>query len=194
MKKGFTLAELLIALFIMGVLATFTIPKVITAQQNGRYKAVAKELAGTVSQAYQIYRLRNGDNPTMQISELTPYLNYIKVVTDSSLYVDGAPWDGGWIPACDGTQTCLKMHNGATLYYWDGDSFCSTQPTAVAFRIDPDGKGDGRVLAMDIFLYSNGKIRTNSTIDNPTRVGWGGTGTCTGTYATGSDPPWFNWN
>jgi len=193
-KPGFTLAELLIALAILGVIATFTIPKVLQSQQNGKYKAIGKEFAGTMAQAFQKYRLQNGDNPTMQAQDITPYLNYVKVVTDSSLQADGAPWDGGWTATCDGTQICLKMHSGAILYYWPADSFCSTQPTAIVFRLDPDGQADGRNLGLDIYLYSNGKVRTDSTIDIPTYHG-SGSSTCSGTYnATGSDPPWFNWN
>lgn len=50
---GFTLAELLIALGISGVIATFAIPKILAAQTNGKYKAVAKEAAGTMWQTEQ---------------------------------------------------------------------------------------------------------------------------------------------
>ncbi|MBL8031855.1 MAG: prepilin-type N-terminal cleavage/methylation domain-containing protein [Candidatus Doudnabacteria bacterium] len=46
--KGFTLAELLIALVILGVIATFTIPKVLYANQNTKYNAIAKEAMGTI--------------------------------------------------------------------------------------------------------------------------------------------------
>jgi prepilin-type N-terminal cleavage/methylation domain-containing protein len=40
---GFTLAELLIALGILGVIATFAIPKILVAQQDTKRKAVLKE-------------------------------------------------------------------------------------------------------------------------------------------------------
>lgn len=103
MKKGFTLAELLIALTILGIIAVFTIPKVLVAQQDAKYKAMGKEFAGMVSGAYQAYKLSNGYNATMQVKDMTPYLNYVKVVTDSSLQADGAPWDGGWTDTCSGS-------------------------------------------------------------------------------------------
>lgn len=45
-QSGFTLAELLIALTILGVIATFTIPKILTAQQASTYNAIAKETMG----------------------------------------------------------------------------------------------------------------------------------------------------
>jgi prepilin-type N-terminal cleavage/methylation domain-containing protein len=49
---GFTLAELLIALAILGEIATFTIPKILSSQQNGTNKAKAKEAFSMVSSAY----------------------------------------------------------------------------------------------------------------------------------------------
>lgn len=48
-QKAFTLAELLIALAILGVIATFTIPKVLTANQNGTFKAIGKETAAMLA-------------------------------------------------------------------------------------------------------------------------------------------------
>lgn len=42
-QPGFTLAELLIALAILGVIATFTIPKILQAQQNQEKHAIYKE-------------------------------------------------------------------------------------------------------------------------------------------------------
>lgn len=53
LNRGFTLAELLIALAILGVIAAFSIPKVLSAQQNQTYNAIAKEAAAT----YQNYKL-----------------------------------------------------------------------------------------------------------------------------------------
>jgi prepilin-type N-terminal cleavage/methylation domain-containing protein len=43
-KTAFTLAELLIALAILGVIATFSIPKVLQSQQNNQKQAIFKEI------------------------------------------------------------------------------------------------------------------------------------------------------
>ena len=47
-KHGFTLSELLIALGILGVIATFTIPKILNSQANSQKTAVFKEAIATV--------------------------------------------------------------------------------------------------------------------------------------------------
>lgn len=64
---GFTLAELLISLAILGVIATFTIPKIIKAQQDAKFNAIAKEAATMVTGAYQQYQSQN--TPTSLVRE-----------------------------------------------------------------------------------------------------------------------------
>lgn len=59
-QKAFTLAELLIALGILGVIATFTIPKVLQSQTDARFKVSAKEAVGVVSTALNQVQLRDG--------------------------------------------------------------------------------------------------------------------------------------
>lgn len=49
-QNGFSLAELLLALLILGQIATFTIPKVLTAQQNAQREAVFKETYATLAE------------------------------------------------------------------------------------------------------------------------------------------------
>ncbi len=51
--SGFTLAELLIALALLGVIATFTIPKVLQANTDAKYNAEAKETIQMIANAYQ---------------------------------------------------------------------------------------------------------------------------------------------
>ena len=50
-QRGFTLAELLIALGILGVIATFTIPKVLQTNQNAQWQATGKEAIAMISGA-----------------------------------------------------------------------------------------------------------------------------------------------
>lgn len=87
---GFTLAELLISLAILAEIATFTIPKVLTSQQNGKYNAAAKEAASMVSAASQQLQYTGTVSASTTGSELTPYLNYVKYDTSGTQVDDRA--------------------------------------------------------------------------------------------------------
>src|SRR5689334_18650453 len=111
---GFTLAELLISLAILGVIATFTIPKIITAQTNSRYNAIANEAASMVSAAYQQYRHNNSSvTAGVGIEDLTPYMNY--VATDTSTVIDDKQTGGTYTCGGGSANYCLRLHSGAML-------------------------------------------------------------------------------
>jgi prepilin-type N-terminal cleavage/methylation domain-containing protein len=113
--QGFTLVELLIALIILGEIATFTIPKVISSQQNGRFNAVAKEVAAMASNAYQQLQLSNGASTNTTVGDLTPYMNYVAFDTGGVTTVDDVPTYPSL--TCGPTRPCLKLHNGAVMTY-----------------------------------------------------------------------------
>jgi len=74
-NPGFTLAELLISLLIVGEIATFSIPKIINAQQNTVYNAKAKEALSSVAAAYNTYKMSNTVSVNTRFGDLTSYLN-----------------------------------------------------------------------------------------------------------------------
>lgn len=76
--KGFTLAELLIALAILGVIATFAIPKILQAQADQHKKAVIKEIYSALSDGfYQGYS--SGEMTETNVETyMTARLNYIR--------------------------------------------------------------------------------------------------------------------
>ncbi|MEB3286218.1 MAG: type II secretion system protein [Vampirovibrionales bacterium] len=90
MKKGFTLAELLIALVILGVIATFTIPKILTAQANAQRESVLKETIAMMSNlVYEGYLTGNITNDN-DASWMMDKVNAIQ------LCPNGAVLDGCW--------------------------------------------------------------------------------------------------
>jgi len=188
---GFTLAELLISLAILGVIATFTIPKILSTQQNSQYNATAKEAVSAVAGAYTLYKQNYTLSSSTTFGDLTPYLNYVKLDSSGALIDDlythsTADCDTGSF------HYCLRLHNGATLMYFY-DNFGGTGTTnGIFFNVDPDGmvtdgttNGPGK--AIQFWLYYNGRISSSAQIV-------ANTCSSSGCHSPGSvDPPWFQW-
>jgi len=188
MKKSnsaFTLAELLIALMILGEIATFTIPKILTSQQTQQNNAKAKEIFSTVAAAYQVYTSNNGFSGSAPITAITQYMNYLKV--DSSSTLDGSQNDSASY-SC-GSRVCLKMQNGATVAFGTVNSFGGTNTTNMQwFLVDPDGAYGADASSVWGILYYNGRVTTWGTMAANSRDGGGGP------YNPGNyDPAWFSW-
>lgn len=188
------MAELLIALAILGILATFTIPKVLQSQQDTRFKAIAKETASMISGAYEEHRRKVGLSPSNSSADLTPYLNYAsKDTSPANCTFDWHP-NSGETPANCSTYpyaaNILRLHNGALLFT-DPNGFGGTGTTNVVwFMVDPDGKYTGKEDSIWFMLYYNGRITS-----------WGscfpGTTDSTGVWPCpdpNKDPAWFSWD
>jgi prepilin-type N-terminal cleavage/methylation domain-containing protein len=184
-QVGFTLAELLIALAILGVIATFTIPKLITAQQNPQKIASAKETLAMVSAAYQLYTQQNGYSANTTVGMLTPYMNYVSVNTTGQM--DDVGTNTG-MKDCASGHTCLQLHNQGTLFYIPDLSFGGSGTTnAVRIYYDPDSARltTPSSKSLLIILFYNGRVST-----------WGQAPAFVDSYGTpaGSmNPVWFNW-
>ena len=202
-KTGFTLAELLIALVILGVIATFTIPKVLSSQSQARETAIIKESAAMLSGAYDAYRLNNTANANTTPGHLTPYMNYVKVET--SLVFDEMYAQAG-TKTCSAAVPCLKLHNGGLMRYYPhwggagtGNHFGVANNTHfLAVDIDPDGKLTDTSASsvpgksIGVILYYDGRLTTcgNSNASHTTYYDGVSNNLC----GTWGDPSWFKWN
>ncbi|MCE3234001.1 MAG: hypothetical protein K0Q50_181 [Vampirovibrio sp.] len=185
---AFTLAELLITLAILGMIATFTIPKIISTTQNGQSNAKAKEALSTVSAAYQMWLNSGQVSSSTRLSDFTQYLNYTKIMTSGT--IDDTN-DFGSL-TCSAGQPCYKLHNGGVLM--DRCSFGGTSTTHVLFiMFDPDGEysnsntGPGKSLAIHVFY--NGRVTDRGSVPFTVQS------SCdTYTPAPASETPsWFSW-
>lgn len=191
-RSGFTLAELLVSLLILAEIATFTIPKVLSAQQNGLNKAQAKEVAAMIAGAYQQAQLTGVVSASTRPVDLTPYMNYVRLDTTGAT-IDSHPTAGSRV--CDATTPCLRLHGGGVLWLFDRSFSSTANNYAIEFGFDPDGayggySTDGPSKAVQFTLYYNGFLTTRGQIKPSTCSG----SFCGLPYNTAFDPSWFSWN
>lgn len=182
-QKGFTLAELLIALAILGTIATFTIPKVLQSSNNSQATAIAKDVAGMIAGAYQAYQLENTGGAATTASNIAAYMNYVKLSTANDGLCSSRSLGGT-------TDPCIQLHNGGVIHYYTANSFGGTTNShTLVFNIDPDGNKTGFSTATLVLFY-NGRLTTGAQAGTITTAGIG----ATTSYMT-TDPAYIqNWN
>ncbi len=190
--QAFTLAELLICLSLVGVIAAYAIPKLFNAQQGEASNAIVKEVAGMISDAYIKYKANGGDINGQTPAVLMPYINYVKMETTGT--IDYWPTVPGSI-ACGAGAPCYTLHNGAKLRIWGCGMTGTNTTNAVGFIIDPDGIDsgislvDGPSKSIALMLYYNGRLATIGTVTPNTANG------CNANIMPfpSADPSWFHW-
>ncbi len=189
--SGFTLAELLVSLLILAEIATFTIPKILSVQQNNSNKANAKDVAAMISGAYQQAQLAGIVNGNTRPSNLTPYMNYVAMITDGRT-IDAYP--GLTTRTCDATNPCISLHGGGLLWLQDMYRFgLTTDRQIIEFVFDPDGtysgsSADSSGKSVQFSLYYTGRLTTRGKLTpNSCNNEW-----C-GLNPGPHDPSWFNW-
>jgi hypothetical protein len=143
-----------------------------------------------ITEAMAIYKSKNGLSSATTVDNLTPYMNYVKIVTTQ---IDDNPGSSA-VDCSAGGEKCLLLHNGGVLEYVATTSFSGTGSTnAIWFGFDPDGKVTGGAndagKAVHLVLYYNGRLTSGSNVLS---------NTVSSTYTFGPsdepDPPWFSWN
>ena len=109
-KKGFTLAEVLVTLAIIGVVAALTIPTLIQSTNNDKYKVGLKKTIGTLNQALMSVSVdgttipTTGETGAALVTLLSPSLNTLKI---------NAAGDTLWLS--DGTKITFVGASGCAL-------------------------------------------------------------------------------
>lgn len=136
-RKGFTLAELLICLAILGVIAIFTIPKVLTSVQNNQKATIFKEIIATFSQAaYNANTL--GDS-----TYFPTHINALKICTGNSS-TQGCFTQAYTGPSAENNQAGYILHNGANVAGFDWYN-----ASATGIVIDWNGPGAPNIYGDD---------------------------------------------
>ena len=190
-RTGFTLAELLTVLSVFAVIATFTIPKIVTSQQTTKWNAAAKEMIAAISEGHMQLKAKNVLSANTTAGDIINNGNFNYTSIKTTGLIDDV-YGGTSIDCSQSYFTCYVLHNGGVLLVEQGKPYTATGANnALPFIFDPDGvysgSSTGSGKSLFIFMYYNGKIRDFANIDNPTYVDYWG---YIGPY---SPQGWFKW-
>ena len=189
--QGFTLAELLIALTVLGLIATFTIPKLLYLQKQAQWNAQAKEAVASIADAFTAYKAA-GNVPS---ASTTPDMlkTFFNQVNDANgVIVDNRPFHASASSTCGAsTGNCLRLHNGGILLFRNQSFGGTTNLNTVGFSYDPDGIFTGNKDSITFHLYYNGRItsRANTLTNSVSSNNAPPTLDPDSTF----DPDWFKW-
>lgn len=110
---GFSLPELLLALLILIIISTFTIPKIVQAQQATALNSVMKETIATLSQVYYLGNLEGQNNTTGNLSYVRSRLNYLKHCPSDNIAEGCFTINPAWVG-----YGGFKLPNGAGVVLW----------------------------------------------------------------------------
>jgi prepilin-type N-terminal cleavage/methylation domain-containing protein len=167
-KTGFTLTELMIALGLVGILASIALPALLNAPQQGLVSARAKRGQATVASAYTQFVNDRGRSSTLRLNDFVDNINHTGEVTTGLM---DAPPSGTAISfdCADATIACYRLQDDSVLVYDTTQPFGGTTNWhAISYFIDPDGRYEGSVTtnttsiskSTQFLLYYDGKTRT----------------------------------
>ena len=190
-RFGFTLAEVLITLGIIGVVAAMTMPTLMSSTQGAQYKAAYKKALSALSQAVTLnvaldewnFADATGTSPYTIQEMLTNRMNVVRTESGSANIKDaqnatykvtgGTATNGAGVSSevtIANTNTTLFFNDGIMFTFPRGASSCTADETrngdpCYGF-IDVNGiKAPNRVVKCDI-----GSNDTNCQIKSPTDV------------------------
>lgn len=108
MKKGFTLLEMIFAIVIISVLASFALPKLFSTTGDAKVSVVKQDIQSIIN-SVQSYVLVNG-----QISKITDAINLNSSIWDTTNDLE--------VKFIDGNSTCISIKVQSNKLELDIDS------------------------------------------------------------------------
>lgn len=166
-NKAFTLAETLITLAIIGVVAAITIPVLFNDYQSSAYKQSWRKAYSVFSQAYIQLLSENNLNWTSSVNMKNDFLPYFKVLKDCDVSGSNCWHPTGTIktlPLADGTQYTMGNWSGSPgLVTLDGMKiiFFDEAATQGWIMIDVNGDKGPNIEGRDVFGL---RFKNNKTL------------------------------
>ncbi len=177
-KFAFTLAEVLITLGIIGVVAAITIPNLITNHQKKAVVSGMIEAQSILNQALRQYAYDSDEDGTQSFETTLPikefaekyFVPYLKIARICEKMEDGC-WQSGdfygyydlaGVKMTDTVPYSIVLNNGMILGFNkvdDGDY------ALISILVDTNGKGKRNVLGKDVqsfYLYQNETKRSEN--------------------------------
>ena len=194
-KIAFTLAEVLITLGIIGVVAAMTMPSLITAKQEKATISTIKKNYSIFANALLMAQNDNGELYTWGITKDADGLNlvssnlkpYLKIIEDCGVgeKSDCAPGDNGKFKDLAGNKRnesfssddyyTFRLNDGTAVALRITNACNNLDTNCVEFYIDTNGKKYPNTLGKDIFYFAgfgSGKLRAAGIGHSSSETGW----------------------
>ena len=192
---AFTLAEVLITLGIIGVVAAMTMPSLITAKQEKATISTIKKNYSILANALLMAQNDNGELYTWGITKDADGLNlvssnlkpYLKIIEDCGVgeKSDCAPGDNGKFKDLTGRKRTedfsssdyytFRLNDGTAVALRITNACNNLDTNCVEFYIDTNGKKYPNTLGKDIFYFAgfgSGKLRAAGIGHSSSETGW----------------------
>ena len=169
LNTGFTLAEVLITLGIIGITAALTLPSLIISSRNKQLETALKNGYSTLSHALKMYEQENGEpikSSDEGIDLKTILMSYLNVVKDCGKGTDA---DKSWIPHkayvtdLDNFKAVYTNYNGTNEIPYsliDDGQFVINNGMLVLLENDQDPNNkDMRYISVDVNGYKKSPNR-----------------------------------
>lgn len=172
-EKAFTLAEALITLAILGVIAALTIPGLIMSMQKSEHVSGMKKAYATLAQAINKMNVANDcanyikfwDNDNTFWQEFTKQLNTMKICNNNEsgcfTKVEIKKLNGGSEGVIDGKNYTVRTTDGYCYQYTPGLVQASVygieekdaEKVLGTFLVDVNGDGNPNTLGRDLYFF-----------------------------------------
>jgi len=204
---GFSLVEVIIAIAIVAFIAGIAIPGIMTSANNNKRLGVVKQTMSIIGDAFN-NKLESNEIDTnagfeqfMNVgSEGIKYTRYFPgttAATQVGFRIDPPPnpmlmcnTGSPCVGTTNGTLRTFTLKNGAYLVFRTDIRFGTAANAAVPIVVDPDGEAKGDFNTVGLWLYADGRIRTNRTIELNTTYLIGGSTPTVNPSGT-PDPAWL---
>lgn len=158
--KAFTLAEILITISIIGIVAAMTIPALINSTQDMEFKNAWKKSYAELTQASKLMAQDNGNTlkglftgDTATVNAYGNYLKYTQICSPPSAVCMKSMVSTGYT----NLETTLALNNGSSIMFLDGTNWAKATDCSDTGRGTPLGK----TYCLEFYLDVNGNKGPN---------------------------------